>query len=333
MKSVMKEPFVLIAGSAGTAPAPSTNVPRFDPGAPWGIQRETFRREIYGANTICILIRNQDAILVIDHGSGLPYASAFIKEMMEAEKKIVNGVVVHRLQTHYHVDHHCGLPLDPALLDPKYSLCFYSPILPDNNGSMESCLAEYYDGVDWPLKLAFLDQVGAKRLHFRFQPGQKLRLGSLSVETMLLPHPGGCCGYRINIPGTLPVVIATDVELPSADEGIDPNLVKFFDGADTVIIDLQYDDPEYEGIERIGGIKMSRRGWGHSTPKKVFGLLKLCQQLPRKIIAVHHDPQKNDMQLRRFFEKTLNCIESLGLASDFFEFGHDGHMRWPKLQP
>ena len=70
--------------------------------------------------------------------------------------------------------------------------------------------------------------------HATFAPGESLSTGNWTIRTCLLPHPGGCIGYRVELPEGPVVAVATDCELdsdsPSEDER--RSLDAFFEGVD-----------------------------------------------------------------------------------------------------
>jgi glyoxylase-like metal-dependent hydrolase (beta-lactamase superfamily II) len=328
---------VHIGGCGGSFAAPSENRPVFDPEAPWKLRREPFRRDIYGGRTTCYFLRHRDTFVVIDHGLGIDPVSEFILDILEAEQKKVH--LIHCLQTHFHDDHWSGMQSNLLLFQKGLTLRYYSPELspyraekedlPPGKTMMQQVLEDCFPLLKkyWPVTLETLDQIGARREHVSFRPGETLSLDGLPVATIPLIHPDGCSGFRFEIPGAGPVVVATDYEPP---EQSDPAVVQFFDGARLLLADMQYRDSEYEGKQPIGRLTLSRRGWGHGTPGRLFPILKRCRHAPGMVRIVHHDPKRSDMQLRLFFEETVNLLgEKYHLADQLdYEFAHDGDVFW-----
>lgn len=326
-----------IGGCAGSFAAPSENRPVYDAGAPWQVRREPFRRDIYGGRTTCYFLRHKDTFIVIDHGLGIDPVSEFILDMLAAEQR--KAAVIHCLQTHFHDDHWSGMRSNLLLFQKGLTLRFYSPDLTPHRVSgnaatfaattMEQVLADCFplNKTYWPMTLETLDQIGARREHVFFRPGETLALDGITVQTIPLTHPDGCSGFRFEIPDAGPIVIATDYEGP---EDPDPALVEFFDGARLVLADMQYSDAEYEGKQPIGRLALARRGWGHGTPRRVFPILLRCSCQPRMLRVVHHDPKRSDMQLRLFYEETVNLLEDVYKPHNAFdyEFAHDGDVFW-----
>src|SRR5947199_9364144 len=48
----------------------------------------------------------------------------------------------------------------------------------------------------WPVTLETLDQIGVRREHVSFRPGETLALDGIQVHTIPLIHPDGCSGFR-----------------------------------------------------------------------------------------------------------------------------------------
>jgi glyoxylase-like metal-dependent hydrolase (beta-lactamase superfamily II) len=325
-----------IGGCTGSFASPSENRPVYDAVAPWQVRREPFRRDLYGGRTTCYFLRHKETFIVVDHGLGIDPISEFILDMLAAEHKKEH--VIHCLQTHFHDDHWYGMQSNLLLFQRGLTLRFYAPDLspyraagPGRAGinMMEQVLADCFpvDKSYWPVTLETLDQIGARREHITFRPGETLSLDGLRVDTIPLTHPDGCSGFRLNVPEAGPVVIATDYEGPPTP---DPAVVEFFDGASLLLVDVQYRDSEYEGTKAIGRLALSRRGWGHGTPRRVFPILLQCSRRPRAVRVVHHDPKRSDMELRLFYEETVNFLEDVCKSAGLFdyEFAHDGDAFW-----
>jgi hypothetical protein len=209
-------------------------------------------------------------------------------------------------------------------------LRFYSPeLVPGATAVMEKVLEVCFPPAKdyWPVDLGLLDQIGARREHVSFRPGETLSLDGLVVRTIPLVHPNGCSGYRFELPGAGPVVIATDYEPP---EEPDPAVVDFLDGARLLLADMQYSDAEYEGQAPIGRVAVARRGWGHGTPRRLFPLWLRCRRPPQMVRIVHHDPKRSDEQLRLFAEESAIILrDGYGAAGRFdYGFARDGDIHW-----
>jgi glyoxylase-like metal-dependent hydrolase (beta-lactamase superfamily II) len=319
----------MIGGCAGSGAAPSENRPLYDATAPWKICRRPFRREIYGSRTTCFFLRHRDTLLIVDQGLGVDPISEYILDMLQSEG--TEGTTIHFFQTHYHEDHLEGLRANSLFFHRGLVLRFYSPeLMARTQGrcptSMPDVLRSQFCETYWPVTLEMLDQIGARREHVQFSPGDTLKIDSIVVKTMPLKHPGGCTGLRFEIPGRRSVVIATDFEPGPV---IDPAVVDFFGGSDLLVADMQYRDEEYEGAAAIGRVAMPRAGWGHGTPRHLLPLIIGCQVKPKCVRITHHEPRRSDMELRLFYEHTVNLLEDWHADRLFdYEFAHDGDIYW-----
>lgn len=324
-----------VGGCSGSFAAPSENRTFFDANAPWQIRRSPFRRDIYGGRTSSYFLRHKQTFFVIDHGLGIEPVSEFILDILASEGK--KEAVIHCLQTHFHDDHWSGMQANLLLFQPGLTLRFYSPELvqADPHGTrparttMQQVLKDCFSSVKkyWPVTLETLDEIGAQREHISFRPGETLTIDGIAIHTIELAHPDGCCGYRFEIPRAGPLIMATDYEAPDSP---DPAVVDFFDGARLLLSDMQYRDFEYDGRAPLGRLTMPRRGWGHGTPSRVFPILLRCPQPPQALWVVHHEPKRSDMELRLFYEETVNLRNDVYRFSRSLEyqFTHDGDVYW-----
>lgn len=336
----------LIGGCSGSFPAPSENRSVFAPDAPWQVKRMPFRRELYGSRTTSFFIRHHDDFFVIDHGLGVEPISEFILDMLRAEQR--DSAVIHCLQTHFHEDHLDGLRASSLFFHKGITLRFYSPQLGSIASVGDKCenteaaalacppvptmfhvMQKQFCESYWPVTLAKLDEIGAKREHESFVPGEPVQAGGVTVQTLPLAHPGGCTGFRFELPGVGAVVIATDYEPPAVP---DPAVVEFFNDAALLIADMQYRDAEYTGQAAIGGReenRMPRTGWGHGTPERVLPLFLKCPRTPRRVRISHHDPKRPDMDLRMFFEESSDSLSSWNTGGQIdYQFAHEGDIVW-----
>ncbi|QDU97280.1 MBL fold metallo-hydrolase [Lignipirellula cremea] len=301
----------------------------YDADAPWTVRRSSFRRELYGSRTTCFFYRHHDTFIVIDHGLGVETVSDYILAMLAGESDRTH--VIHCIQTHYHEDHLAGLRASSLLFAKNLVLRFYSPELSayreeDGDGCddtvMEQVLEATFQERFWPVTLPMLDSIGARREHLSYRPGETIKIGDVRVHTIPLSHPGGCSGLRLETSGSGAIVIATDYEPPEKPEA---EVVEFFSRSKLLIADMQYRDEEYTGERSIGGVAMSRVGWGHGTPDRILPAILACSQRPERVLISHHDPKRSDMELRMYFEESLDRLESLSGRVPFaYEFAHDG---------
>lgn len=327
---------VFVGGCAGSFPAPSEDRPQWDPtGAPWSIRRQPFNRQRFGGRTTCFLIRNQNAFFLIDHGLGVDPASQLLLQMLAQEGQ--KEAEITSLQSHFHVDHIGGTPQNRLLYRPGISLRYYSPDLspfrppvehsPVGFSGMEHVIKAYFNpsGTYFPVPL---DRLPSRREFTQFTVGERLDLAHAQISTIASKHPGGCCAYRIGLPKCHPIVILTDYE-PEPEP--DPKIVEFIDGAGLLLVDMQYTQAEYEGTQELGGLKWSRKGWGHGTPQSVFPTILACKHRPDMVRIVHHDPSKSDTDLVMFYEHSLDVLHELTRSYTLpfdYQFACGGDAYW-----
>lgn len=323
----------LIGGCAGSFATPSENRVVWAPDAPWSVRRVTFERQLYGGRTTAYLLRHKNTIVLIDQGSGVDVTSSVVCQMLAAEGK--KEATIPLLYTHYHEDHTSAAQQNALLFRPGTTVRYVGPELGQyriDQGSWmfgqpfsQKVLGDSFDPNYFPVKL---DTLPSKQKHELFMPGETLTIDGITIRTLPLKHPGGCCGYRFEIPEVGAIVLATDYE-PSLET--DPAVVEFFDGARLLLVDMQYDEEEYAGTKPIGGLQIPRIGWGHGTPQRLLPTVLKCKHRPQIVRVVHHDPRKDDMKLREFYEHSTDVLLRLSGSRTMpfdYQFAHGGDVYW-----
>ena len=241
----------------------------------------------YGGNTTCISVESDDAVLVLDAGTGIrPLGQA----LFPSEKEI------YLLLTHVHSDHVQGFPFFGPLYKP---------------GRTTHVLDYERDGVCWSL-LQNLD-----RFHFPLKPEEMpgmidrvegdvlafLDKRGFSVTRQRVNHPGGAYGYRIQ-DGDRSMVFMPDNELRAPDpcEVRFEDIVAFCTGADVLIHDAQYyaDDLPFKW------------GWGHSSIVDACDLAIAADV--GHLVLFHHDPGRTDDALDALQDVARERLEPHGIA-------------------
>ena len=259
--------FVKFWGTRGSIPTPAS----------W--------TRVYGGNTSCVEVRFGETIFVCDAGSGIRELG---KDLMERKPQ---PPVLHLLITHTHWDHIQGFPFFAPVYTPSMRIHVYGQELNDNNayGLLSGQMSSDY------FPVSFRD-LGATILADHLEGGRKIIEG-VEVRSFKLNHPGGCHGYAFAAGGRK-IVYATDneIELQPGDVFPDPDnsgplrrapesLVESVRDADLLVMDAQYDDPEYA----------TKKGWGHSS---CFSVTDLAIQAKVKNLALfHHDPESTDLAI------------------------------------
>jgi phosphoribosyl 1,2-cyclic phosphodiesterase len=234
----------------------------------------------YGGNTACVLVRLADGSpVVLDGGSG----------MRECGKALLADPPrgpIHVLHTHVHWDHIIGIPFFGPLYRPDTLIRVY-PLMNEAQDALRK-RHTMFGGVNFPVRG---EDVPARR-EMLAPEGPVWRIGSAEVRRVVLNHPGGAQGFRIDDADGRSLVYLTDNELSppgpvttSLDE-----LAAFSRGVDVLIHDTQYLESEMP----------QKRGWGHSTLEDVL-VLAARAETPHALIF-HHDPERDDAALDRIGE-------------------------------
>jgi phosphoribosyl 1,2-cyclic phosphodiesterase len=258
-------------GTRGSLPAPRASTNRF------------------GGNTPCVEVRAGGRLLILDAGSG-------IHPLGERLRRAGGPVQADIFFSHYHWDHIHGFPFFAPAFQPENRFSLWGA--PRAGRSVEDILAGQMARPYFPVPLR------AMRARFRvrpLRPGQTVRLGPVRLRTEALHHPGQALSFRIEVGGKS-IVYATDHEHGSeADE----RLVRHAAGADILIYDAAYTEPELDA---------GRRGWGHSTWRAGVELARAAGV--GRLLLFHHEPDRDDRELeaieraaRRLFPRTRAARE------------------------
>jgi phosphoribosyl 1,2-cyclic phosphodiesterase len=226
-----------------------------------------------GGNTTCFEVRAGDALFIIDCGSGLRLLG---QELMAGAFGRGEGEA-HVLITHTHWDHIQGMPFFSPAYVPGNRFHFHSPF-PELRMRFEDQQREIYFPVP-------LDYMRATRTWEILDPQETVEIAGVSVQMILLSHPGGAYAYRLTHEGRT-IVCATDGEYHRMDADSTARYVEFFRDADLLIFDAQYSFEQ--AIDE-------KRDWGHSTPK--MGAELAYRAGVKRLALTHHDPLATDDRL------------------------------------
>ena len=248
----------------------------------------------YGGNTSCIEIRCGKEIFILDAGTGIRKLGY---ELLKENHRHINI-----LFSHFHWDHIQGFPFFSPIFNEKYSITLIGETKP--NHTLEQSLTSPLMFPYFPLPLKELD---AKISFHEITNNDRIKMGSVTIKTAPLNHPGGCIGYRIEYGGKS-FVYATDTEHFSH---MDTSLLKLSSRADVLVYDCNYTDDEYSG--KAGHPK---RGWGHSTWTQ--GVKVAMAARVKKFILFHHDPSHDDefvnkleKQAQKEFKESYAAFEGM----------------------
>ena len=228
----------------------------------------------YGGNTACLEVRTDDALLVLDAGTGIRRLGATLREHRGR---------IDLLLTHLHLDHLQGIAFFEPCFRPDIELHIWGP--PSTTLSLRERLSRYLSP---PLFPVFLRDLGS-HVSLHDVPSEPFSIGSVTVDGEAIIHPGPTVGYRISSGGrTLAYLPDHEPALGAPSFPISPDWTsghRLAAGADLLIHDAQYTEEEYA----------SRVGWGHSSLEQTWAFA--LQAGVRRLVTFHHDPSHGDDQL------------------------------------
>jgi len=229
----------------------------------------------YGGNTVCVDVRLADGtVLALDGGTGLRELGMHLTQ--EGHRAPVT-----MLLTHLHWDHVMGIPF----FEPMYRKETVLRIHALSNEVQRSAVRQraLFDGIHFPVPAADVPAT----VEFLEDSNAPLRVGSATVRRVLLNHPGGAQGFRIDDADGHSLAYLTDNELrpPGEPATTVDELARFAEGVGMMIHDAQY-------VEADMPLK---RGWGHSVLTDVLELAHKASV--QKLVPFHHDPNRDDRAL------------------------------------
>jgi len=221
-----------------------------------------------GGHTSCVSLTIGPSLIIFDAGTGMINLGNWV-----AKKGYKSATV---LLSHLHLDHVVGLPFFAPLLQPTFSIDILSSGL-ESFGGVKTALSRLFVAPYFPLSLS---EVSAEVTYHDFKMGSTFRLkDSIYISTILLNHPGGSIGYRVEALGKSVCYITDTAPIEGTA------LETFIQGADLLIYDATFTQSEFA----------KKPQWGHSTWNEA---VRLCQQSQVKKLALfHHDPSHDDIFL------------------------------------
>jgi phosphoribosyl 1,2-cyclic phosphodiesterase len=228
----------------------------------------------YGGNTACVEVRTDDALLVLDAGTGIRRLGTSLRQHQGR---------IDLLLTHLHLDHLQGIGFFEPCFRPDIELHIWGP--PSTTLDLHERLSRYLSPPLFPVLLRDL----GSRVSLHDVPNVPFSIGSVTISGEAVIHPGPTVGYRISSGGrTLAYLPDHEPALgapsfPLSQEWTSGH--RLAEGADILIHDAQYTEAEYA----------TRAGWGHSSLEQTWAFA--CQAKVRRLVTFHHDPGHADDQL------------------------------------
>jgi len=233
-------------------------------------------KDIYGGNTSCVQVLQDDTCIILDGGSGIQRLGVDLKSDFKE---------IHIFLSHLHIDHTMGLGFFLPLYNPAVKIHIYGPATSDE--TLLSRLRRYFSPPLFPVRLSELPV--PPELHEIHN--SEIKIGNVTINTSYICHPGPTLGFRLSY-GNSVFAYMPDHEIPlgSANFPHEPEWTSGYEIAKDV--DLLFHDAQYRPSEYA-----QRIGWGHSSVEDTLAYAKLCGV--KKLSLFHHDPGHTDEQLNK----------------------------------
>lgn len=195
----------------------------------------------------------------------------------------------HIFLSHTHWDHIQGFPF----FMPAYTSGNLITIYGAHNG-LEQRISNQQEDEYYPVPLAAM---GANIEFVQLRKGDTISVNGIRITNLMLNHPGGSFGYRLDYKGKS-LVYATDSEYKNINDIQLEKYIKFFQNADVLIFDAQFTLAE----------SIEKENWGHST--SIQGVNFAKQANVKHLILFHHDPSYSDDKLFRILNDAIDYMQS-----------------------
>jgi phosphoribosyl 1,2-cyclic phosphodiesterase/CheY-like chemotaxis protein len=245
----------------------------------------------YGGNTSCVSLEfGNEGLFIFDAGSGIKELS---NALMTRKGRITGRIFI----SHPHWDHINGLPFFAPLYVQGNEFVIHGAA--QGGLDMRELISAQMEQPYFPVTVR---EFGAN-VYFNNLREERVILDGVSVQTMLLRHPGNCLGYRVELRGGSFCYI-TDNELypehlPQYDEHQEQRLIGFLSGADVLVADSTYDEFSYP----------KRVDWGHSSVKRVAEIAHKAGV--RELHLFHHDPDQTDDDIDHKLAEAREVLKAL----------------------
>lgn len=258
----------------------------------------------FGGNTPCIQIKIESSdkikednshisndIIILDMGSG----SRELGNEITKKYSYTDKLNIHIFLSHTHWDHIQGFPFFKPAFNPNITINFYSS-LTDLRKRLEHQQHSEFFPID-------LDYMLARKNFIHIEPEKEINISLLHnkdkviVKNIELYHPGKSYAYRIEY-NEKAFVYATDGEYFQIPPSFLKRYVKFFNNADLMIFDTQYNSKEER--EKID--------WGHSSTN--FAVDISVRSNVKTLALFHYAPEKDDQEICSMLKHARNYLKS-----------------------
>jgi phosphoribosyl 1,2-cyclic phosphodiesterase len=238
----------------------------------------------YGGDTTCIEIRTkQDAIIVIDAGSGIRR----LGNQLLKERRFEYTLIF----THAHWDHLIGFPFFKPIYHQETQMAIFGCHLAQ--ASIQQIICRIMAPPNFPIALP---DIHANLTYHESFPAP-FEIGGMRVTALPLSHPDGGVGYRFEEDGKS-FVFLTDNELTHRHPGgLDyEDYCRFSRGADLLFHDAEYTEGDY----------LNKRAWGHSVYKDALRLA--LDAGAAKLGLFHHNQERTDQEVDAMVADCRNMV-------------------------
>lgn len=236
----------------------------------------------YGGNTSCIEIRDADAYVLCDAGTGL-------RDFGNSLAPFHTPAVFHLFISHLHWDHIQGFPFFTPAFIPGTRIHIYGC-----HSNMEQAFTKQQRTPYFPVPFK------AMRAEITFttlQPDKLYEIAGLSVRCLRQNHPGDSYGYAFSKDGKK-IVYSTDSEHKQDAQGPSYPFLQFIDDADLLIFDAQY-----TLLDAIG----AKENWGHSS--NIVAVELSIKGKVKRLCLFHNEHSYNDAALDQFLADTRAYLD------------------------
>ena len=220
----------------------------------------------YGGNTSCFEVITDNHQIIFDAGSGFKNI------------KFLQTGTSFLFLSHFHHDHIQGLPFNPELFDPKNKIIISSDL--HDIEIVKQTIQKYFSPPYFPIDLL------SSLSNIKFLPFNKVQeklKKDISLDSVLLKHPGGSTGYKL-VEKNSSFIYLCDNEF---EEDQRRSLANFSKNADLLVWDGMFTQEEIA----------EKKGWGHSSIEQAIDFNKRANC--KKILITHHAPSRNDEELNQ----------------------------------
>lgn len=237
-------------------------------------------RSTYGSNTPCVEIKGGTEIIVCDAGTGIKELGSALLSDASSKNKVIN-----LLLSHLHWDHIQGFPFFTPAYIQGYRIKIWS-----GHESFDQALQNQQMPPYFPVKM---EDMGSTISFHRIHPGEPFNIGGIDILPEDQPHPGISFGYAFTQKNQK-FVYSTDVELSYDDEELQKKFKAFYQDADVLIVDGQFNLADH---------LYTKQYWGHSS--NLMTIEMALESNVKTLCLFHSEHTYDDLQFDKFYQDSI----------------------------